>query len=89
MKRLVDRSTLTERLIKQAKLHLLKYSPRYKYDFEIPKNYVDAERLDRRNDNNDWKDANKLEHKQLRKYEVFIDKGKFTGCRIPGGYQLF
>ena len=28
LKRLADRSTLTERLIKQAKLHSLKYSPR-------------------------------------------------------------
>ena len=38
LKQLADRSKLTERLIKQAKLHSLKYLLRYKYGFEIPKN---------------------------------------------------
>ena len=42
LKRLADRLKLTERLIKQSKLHSLKYSPRYKYGFEIPKNDEDA-----------------------------------------------
>ena len=51
LKRLASRSKLTERLVKQAKLHSLKYSPKYKYGFEIPKNYKDAERLDRQNHN--------------------------------------
>ena len=37
LKRLADRSKLTERLVKQAKLHSLKYSSQYKYGFEIPK----------------------------------------------------
>ena len=62
LKQLADRSKLTEWLVKQAKLHSLKYSPRYKYGFEIPKNSKDAERLDRKNDNHDWMDTNKLEH---------------------------
>ena len=88
LKRLADQSKLTERLVNQAKLHSLKYSPRYKYGFETPKNYEDAERLDRKNCNDDWKDANKLEHKQLREYDVFIDNRRFAGCRIPCGYQL-
>ena len=87
-KRLADRSKLTERLVKQAKLHSLKYSTRYKYGFEIPKNYKDAECLDRKNGNDDWKDANKLEPEQLIEYDVLIDKGKFAGCRIPRVYQL-
>ena len=88
LKQLADRSKLTERLVKQAKLYSLKYSPRYKYGFEIPKNYEDAERLDRKNGNDDWKDANQLEHEQLRGYNVFTDKGRFAGYRIPCGYQL-
>ena len=33
-------------------------------------------------------DANKLENEQLTEYNVFKDKGKFAGCRIPRGYQL-
>ena len=88
LKKLVDRLKLTEQLVKQAKLYSLKYSPRYKYGFEIPKNYKDAERLDRKNNNHDWMDANKLEHKKLREYDVFKDKGRFAGCKIPRGYQL-
>ena len=32
--------------------------------------------------------SNKLEHKQLEDYDVFIDKGKFAGCRIPKGFRL-
>ena len=88
LKQLADISKLTEELVKQATLHSLKYSPRYTYGFEIPKNYKDAEQLDIKNNNHDWIDTNKLEHKQLREYEVFTDKGKFAGFRIPRGYQL-
>ena len=83
LKRLVDRSKLTEQLVKRAKLHSLKYSPRYKCSFEIPKNYKDAERLHRKNNNHDWMDANKLEHEQLREYNLFTDKVKFAACKIP------
>ena len=88
MKRLADRSQLTERLVKHAKLHSLKYSPRYKYGFEIPKNYKDAERLGIKNGNHDWMNTNKLEHKQLAEYNVFKNRGPFAGYMIPRGYQL-
>ena len=88
LKRLADRSKLTARLVKQAKLHSLKYSPRYKYGFEVPKNYKDAERLDRQNDNHKWMEANKLEHEQLTEYNAFKDKGCFAGCKITHEYQL-
>ena len=33
-------------------------------------------------------DSNKLEHKQLEEYNIFIDKGKFTGCKIPRDFRL-
>ena len=29
-----------------------------------------------------------MEHEQLTEYNVFIDKGRFAGCKIPRGYQL-
>ena len=41
LKQLADRSKLTKRLVKQAKHYSLKYSPKYKYGFEIPKNFKD------------------------------------------------
>ena len=62
LKQLANRLKLTERLVKQAKLHSLKYSPKYKYGFEFQKNYGDAERLDIKNGNGNWKNTNKLEH---------------------------
>ena len=85
---MADRSKLTERLVKQAKLHSLKYSTTYKYGFEVPKNYKDTEQLDKENGNTNWMDANKLKHKQLAEYNVFKDRGPFAGCTIPRGYQL-
>ena len=88
MNRLVSRSKLTERLVKQAKLHLLKYSLKYKYGFEVPRNYADAEQLDTKNGNDNWYQANKLEYAQLKEYKVFKDQGRFAGNRIPRGYQL-
>ena len=33
-------------------------------------------------------DSNKLKHKRLDKYDVFVDTGKFAGCRIPKGFRL-
>ena len=88
LKQLVDRSKSTERLVKQAKLHSLKYTPRYKYSFEVPKNYKDAEQLDKRSNNHNWMNVNKLEHGQLPKFNIFKDKGRFVGCKISRGYQL-
>ena len=35
LKRLSDRSEFTERLVKQAKLHLLNYSTMYKFDMKF------------------------------------------------------
>ena len=59
------------------------------YGFEVPKNYKDAEKLDKKNGNTKWLDTNKLlEHKQLADYDVFIDKGKFSGCKIPRGFRF-
>ena len=74
--------------MKQAKLKSFRISPRYKYGFEVPKNYKHAEKLDKKNGNTKWMDSNKLEHKQLDDYDIFIDKYKFAGCRIPIGFGL-
>ena len=88
LNRLASRSKLTERLVKQAKLHSLKYSPKYKYGLEVPRNYADAERLDTKNGNDNWMKANDLEHDQLEEYDIFKNQGKFAGNKIPPGYQL-
>ena len=72
--------------MKQTKLRSFQISPRYKYGFKVPKNFKDLENLDKKNGNMKWMDSNKLEHKQLDDYDVFIDKGKLAGCKIPRGF---
>ena len=63
LKRLSNRSRLTERLVKQAKLRSFRISSQYKYRFEVPKNCKHSEKLDKKNGNKKWMDSNKLEHK--------------------------
>ena len=74
--------------MKQARLRFYRVTPRFKYGFEVPKNFEDAKKLDRKNGNTKWQDSNILEHEQLAEYDVFIDRGLFRGCKIPRGYQL-
>ena len=88
LKRLASRSKLTETLLKQAKLQSFRVSSRYKYGFEVPKSYNNAKWLDKKNGNTRYIDSNKLEHKQLEEYDVFIDKGKFKGCKITRDFRL-
>ena len=35
----------------------------YRYGYEVPKNYKDIERFDKKDNNTNWMNANKLEHK--------------------------
>ena len=67
--------TLTERLVKQAKLRSFGVSPRYKYGLKVPKNFKDTQKLDDINGNTKWMNSNKLDHQQLDEYDVFIGKG--------------
>ena len=45
LKKLADRSKLTEQLVKQTKLHSLKYSTMYKYGFKVSKSYKDTKQF--------------------------------------------
>ena len=86
-KRIANREKHVTRLIKQAKLRSFRTSPRFKYGYEVPKNYADATRLYKKIKNTRWMDANKLEHKQLSIYDVFQDMGLFNTTKIPKGYR--
>ena len=74
--------------MKQSKLQSFWISPRYKYGFEVPKNFKDAQKLDKKNGNTKWMDSNQLEHEQLADYDVFIDKGIFAGYKTPKNFRL-
>ena len=75
-------------MVNQAKLRSLKTAPKYQYGFEVPRDYADTVRLDKKNKNTRWQDAIKLELKQLEEYNVFIDHGTFHITKVPPGYQI-
>jgi hypothetical protein len=73
------------RMVNQAKLRSYRTAPRYKYGFEVPRDYEHAKRLDERNGNTRWMDATDLEFAQLHEYEAFIDYGLHG--KPPDGYK--
>ncbi len=71
----------------QAKLHSYRTAPRYKYGFEVPRNYNHAMKLDSQNGNTKWFDACQLELSQIHEYETFEDRGHKDNAKPPGGYK--
>ena len=69
----------------QAKLRSFRLAPRYKYGFEVPRNYAHAICLDEQAGNTKWQDATRLEMSQLDEYSLFIDLGK--GGKPPNDYK--
>ena len=63
------------RMVNQAKLRSYSTAKRYKYGFQVPRNYEDAVRIDRNNRNTKWQEAVKLELDSVNSYDVFIDNG--------------
>ena len=53
------------RMVNQAKLCSFREAPRYKYGYEVLKNYDHAIRLDERNGNTKWQEATMLKMAQL------------------------
>ena len=82
-KRLATRTKKLLRAINQAKLRSYNTAPKFKYGFEVPRDYAHAMRLDKQNKNTRWADAVALERKQLDDYETFKDNGN----KWPDGYQ--
>jgi hypothetical protein len=60
----------------QAKLRSFRLAPKYKYGFEVPRDYGHAIRLDERNGNNNWQQSTKLECNQMDDYDTFTDLGR-------------
>ena len=59
----------------QAKLRSYHTSPKYKYGFQVPKNYDEAIKLDNKFGNNKWKEATNIEMGSMEDYEVFDNAG--------------
>jgi Reverse transcriptase (RNA-dependent DNA polymerase) len=86
-KALAKREKKLERMVNQAKLRSYNTAPRYKYGFEVPRDYAHALRLDERNGNTLWKDAVTTERQQIQEYDVFHDHGHHEKASPPVGYK--
>jgi Reverse transcriptase (RNA-dependent DNA polymerase) len=86
-KSIAKRQKKFTRMVNQAKLKSYSSSPKYKYGFEVPKNYAHAMALDSKNKNTKWKDAADLELKQIFEYKTFVDCGHHTKANAPSGYK--
>jgi len=84
-KRIANRQKKLLRMVNQAKLKSFRTAPRYKYGYEVPRNYDHAVELDRRAGNTKWQDATGLEMAQLDDYNTFQDYGQ--NARPPEGYK--
>jgi hypothetical protein len=58
-------------MVSQAKLRSYSSAKRYKYDFEVPRNYEDTIRINHQNTNMKWQDAVKLALESVHSYNVF------------------
>jgi len=83
-KRLANRQKKLFRMANQAKLRSFRLAPKFKYRFEISRDFAHALELDRRNGNTFWADATALKMYQLFEYVTFIDCGKGTA---PAGHK--
>ena len=86
-KSIAKRQKKFTRMVNQAKLKSYTSSPKYKYGFEVPRNYVHAMHLDEKNKNTMWKDAADLEIKQIFEYQTFVDHGHHSKSSAPNGYK--
>jgi len=86
-KQMAKRERVLRRLTKQAKLRSFNTAPRYKYGFEIPRNWAHAVQLDARNGNRKWHDARDTEFGQLFDYSTFKDMGHYKDSSPPDGYK--
>ena len=91
LKRYAKTSKRLIRAVKQSRIRQVRASARYQHGFQVPKDYNDAMRLDKKNGNTHWQDAMDLELTQIHEYKVFKDTGKakFHNGKVvtPDGFQ--
>ena len=92
LKRFTRTQKAMVRAIKQARLRQVRYAQRFKFGYEIPKNYKDAICIDQQNGNSKFQDAIDKEIAQLAEYETFRDEGKakwIAGNKLANAPQGF
>ena len=74
------------RLLNQAKLRSYRETKKYKYGFEVPKDWARAMELDKLNGNNKWAEAVKYELGCINSYNVFENVGQ-NAPKITEGWK--
>ena len=92
MKRYVKTSKRLIRAAKQSRIKQVHHSVKYKFGFQVPRNYEEAVALDKQHGNTKWQDATELELSQIQSYKTFKDFGKaiFIKGKVsnaPEGYH--
>lgn len=75
------------RLVNQAKLRSYRTAPKYKYGYEVARDYSHAVKLDERNGNTRYQDAIDIELEQIDEYQTFINMGHKDKVAPPPGYK--
>jgi Reverse transcriptase (RNA-dependent DNA polymerase) len=86
-KSIAKRQKKFTRMVNQAKLRSYNTAPKYKYGYEVPRDYSHALRIDAKNGNTRWADAVKLEFLQIDEYETFQDLGHMSKATPPSGHK--
>jgi hypothetical protein len=87
-KGLAKRQRKHELLVAKAKLQSSQQrAPKFKYGYEIPRDYAHAVEIDERNGNRLWQDAVDLEFKSVNEYNTFKDIGHQSKTSPPAGYK--
>ena len=92
LKRYVKTSKRLIRAAKQSRIKQVHHSVKYKFGFQVPRNYEEAVTLDKQHGNTKWQDATELELSQIQSYKTFKDFGKaiFIKGKVsnaPEGYH--
>jgi len=73
------------RMAHQAKLHSYRTAPKYKYGYEVPRDFAHAVQIDTKCGNTKWQKATKLEQQSQDEYQTFDDHG--YKADPPKGYK--
>jgi hypothetical protein len=89
-KRVVKNQKKLSRMLNQAKLRSYRRGPKYMYGVQVPHDHAEAVRLDEKNGNTLYQDAEAVEIQQLKEYDTFHDKGVYSKDRnpTPQGYKM-
>ena len=73
-------------MAKQAKLQSFRTRTVYQYGIEVPRNHEHAMKLDSKNGNTNWRDAEVYELEHIESYGTFKDMGR--DAKKPDGYTM-